>query len=222
MTPGSCLPAGGAATLPPVGFGQLSRVCTSASGNGRRLFGGPPCVRVARAPSGSHGPCVLQATDSAVLCPASYTHAHVTMPSATSFSDSRGCTSCGCADPTGASCTGSATLFGAAGCGEDAGSDAGSPSDAGDAEAGGNDAASDAASDDAAASADAAGEDAEGPPTSPVTLPADGTCHSVPGATFTSTNLDSRVTSQGACTPTGGQPSGDVVPKNQTVYCCVN
>jgi hypothetical protein len=56
-----------------------------------------------------------------------------------------------------------------------------------------------------------------------VTVPADGNCHSAATAgteAIGSTMFSSGIVSQGSCLPDGGQPSGAVKPKNQTIYCC--
>lgn len=114
VTPGACTPGGGAATVNPVTFGQLSRVCAATEGPGGGCGAGSVCV--ARPATGFHGACVSVVTDSTVSCPAGYLNAHVTMPDGGSFSDTRGCSSCSCAGPTGAACSGSATLYASAGC----------------------------------------------------------------------------------------------------------
>jgi hypothetical protein len=181
--PGSCTSAGGAATLAPVTFGQLSRVCTAVAPQSGGCAAGAVCL--ANPPSGFHGACVFDETDGTALCPTGYPHAHVTTPNETSFADSRGCTSCSCIGPAGAACAGSATLYPAAECGDDAGAEGGAP----------------------------------------IALPADGTCHpgiSAGSEVIASSALDAAVVSQGSCAPSGGQPTGAVTPKNQTVYCCQN
>jgi len=119
-TPGSCAASGGTATAGPVSFAQLSRVCAATEGPGGGCGAGSVCV--AKAPSGSHGACVFETTASTAQCPAGYSNAHTTMPSATSFTDTRGCTSCACSGVAGATCSGSAALYEAASCPGDAGS----------------------------------------------------------------------------------------------------
>ena len=188
-TPGSCVPDGGVADASVVAFGKLSRACGASNGPGGGCSAGGVCV--ARPPTATQGICVSQATATTALCPSAYPHAHVTMPSATSFDDTRGCTSCTCAGPTGAACSGSATLYPLADCADDAGS--------------------------------AADASADGGPGAPVVLPADGNCHAglVAGSqVFLSGALDAGVTSQGTCAASGGQVTGAVTPKDQTVYCC--
>jgi hypothetical protein len=83
----------------------------------------------AKVPAGFHGACVFQAIDGGTAsCPAGFGSVHVTMPSASSFDDTRGCTSCGCTgSPTGAACTGAATLYPAPGCGTAGADDAAAP-----------------------------------------------------------------------------------------------
>jgi hypothetical protein len=127
VTPGTCVPDGGAATLPDASFSELSRVCTTTSGPGGGCAPGLVCV--GRPPSGFHGACVFKSVSGAAVCPAGFGQAHVTMPSATSVTDTRGCTACSCGSPTGASCAGAATFYSAPGCTDDAGaSDAGAAS----------------------------------------------------------------------------------------------
>ncbi len=181
-TAGTCTVDGGAAAITPVAIAQLSRVCAAAAGPGGGC--GAAAVCVARPPSGSHGACVYQTTDAPLECPAGYTNAHTTLPSATSLSDTRACTSCSCGGPTGASCAGSLALYPGGGCGD--------------------------AGDDAAAA---------------IALPADGGCTSATGATTVtigSAILSASVVSEGTCASTGGQPTGTVTPKDQTLVCCQN
>jgi len=123
-TAGTCAADGGAPLVTSVSLGQLARACGATEGPGAGCATGSVCV--AKPPSGSHGACVFKATDDPTACPAGYGSAHTTMPSATSFTDSRGCTSCNCTGPTGAACTGAATLYPSAGC-----ADAGALEDAG-------------------------------------------------------------------------------------------
>ncbi|MGO8994037.1 MAG: hypothetical protein ACLQVI_11965 [Polyangiaceae bacterium] len=126
-TAGSCTAGGGAATLPSVNFGELSRVCAATEGPGAGCSAGSVCV--AKPPAGFHGACVFVATSGTAECPAGYGSAHVTMPSATSFTDTRGCTSCGCGGASGASCSGAASLYSGPGCGGPAGTPVVVPAD---------------------------------------------------------------------------------------------
>ena len=175
-SPGSCNASGGGATLDPVTFGLTSRVCAATAGPGGGCGAGSVCV--ARAADGFHGACVLAATDSTALCPAGYLNAHVTMPDGGSFTDTRGCTACSCASPTGAACGGSAMLYPSSSCEGDGGG---------------------------------AG----------LTFPADGNCYPAAAAgVIGSALLSGSVLSQGACAPDGGQVTGAVRAKNQTIYCC--
>jgi len=123
---GTCASSGGAATSPPVSFSKLSRTCGETSGPGGGCSVGQACV--AKPPSGTHGVCVSQAVSGATLCPSAYPHAYIVMPSATSFDDTRGCTSCSCGSPRGVSCAASVTLYPAIGCTDgSAGDDGGGP-----------------------------------------------------------------------------------------------
>jgi hypothetical protein len=113
-TGGSCASSGGGATIPPVSFSKLSRTCVATGGAGGGCAAGNSCVAVA--PTGTHGACVSQAIIGSVLCPSGYPHANVVMPTSTSFTDTRACTSCSCTGPNGASCAGSVTLDPALDC----------------------------------------------------------------------------------------------------------
>jgi len=113
-TGGTCASGGGGATVPPVSFSKLSRTCGATHGPGGGCAAGNSCV--ADAPTGTHGICLTQVVAGSVLCPTAYPHANVVMPTATSFTDTRACTSCSCGGPNGASCSGSVTLFPATAC----------------------------------------------------------------------------------------------------------
>jgi hypothetical protein len=113
-TPGSCVAGGGVAALAPVAFAQLSRVCAITQGPGGGCDAGSVCV--ANAPAGFQGGCVFETTNGPATCPARLRSAHVTVPSDTSYDDTRGCTSCSCTGPLGAACSAVASLFVDAGC----------------------------------------------------------------------------------------------------------
>jgi hypothetical protein len=119
-TAGSCAASGGAASLSAVSFSKLSRTCTATTGPGGGCTGAQVCV--AKPAAGSHGVCVSQPVSGSALCPSGYAHAFVVVPTATSYDDTRACTSCSCGGVSGASCSATATLFGGADC--DAGTNA--------------------------------------------------------------------------------------------------
>ncbi len=95
---GSCA-ADASASVPPWGWGTLAVACTPTSLSGLGCGTGGQCVPAPPAPFASHV-CVLGQDGGA--CPAGdYSVAHVYYPSA---SDSRGCSPCSCASPTGVDC----------------------------------------------------------------------------------------------------------------------
>ncbi len=124
LVPGTCASSGGVATIIPAAFSKLSRTCGATRGPGGGCVAGNSCV--AKAPAGTHGMCVSQAVAGSVVCPSAYPHANIVMPTATSFDDTRGCTSCSCAGPNGASCSASVTLFTGSACTGSFGGDGGS------------------------------------------------------------------------------------------------
>lgn len=55
----------------------------------------------------------------------------------------------------------------------------------------------------------------------PIALSVDAGCVALP-ETVVSATFTSIVSSRGACSPAGGEPTGGVTPRSQTLYCCQN
>jgi len=112
---GSCTPSGGQPNGAAAQFNKQSRTCGLTS-SGLGCPGGNICVP--RVPGGFKGLCVRRAIGSgpAAVCPAGFTHQHLTAPTATSFLDGRTCSACTCDPPQGVSCSASTILYGSNDC----------------------------------------------------------------------------------------------------------
>jgi hypothetical protein len=105
---GSCTPSG-TQTIPAVGYGHQGRTCAFEAG---APGGGCTTGQVCLPSPGTFDTCVSQAGNVACPADAGYPTQHVI---GSSITDTRGCTTCGCAFDAG-SCGGTVTLWTDTGC----------------------------------------------------------------------------------------------------------
>lgn len=104
-----CEPSGGEATVSPVAWASLGRVCKRGQSAGLGCADGSACARRPPAPFGAAS-CVWREGDRE--CPHDFPHRSFLV----GVNDDRGCTPCACDDPPAATCSATTTLFDAPGC----------------------------------------------------------------------------------------------------------
>lgn len=101
---GACAPGGGEPTAGPATFGEGARLCASSAGGG---CGGDACLP-ARSDPLEDTLCVHREGGGGCSAAGPYT---IALEVYGGVDDTRACTACSCAEPTGVTCGGSTTLY---------------------------------------------------------------------------------------------------------------